>query len=279
MYPGLLGPHDYGSNTNMRNVSAFFVAWRFGLFLCLWAIICLPFSARAQSVLFYAGGLPPYIELHEQGEPTGFAVDLMRAVMREAGVPEDDISITVLPWARAVSGVQHTPGTALLCLALLPERLDEYKWVGPVDYMAVGLFAADPAQVPLKRQADIYRYRIGVVRQTALLNSLRNSYPGIEKNFEEVRSITAQLRMLKERRVDLIAQSILGIRLSMERLAMPVEDYPLVGRLEPLKMYFGFNNSFSDTFIARLQAGLDRLKKRKNGQKSRYDRLKEKYFK
>lgn len=249
------------------------------LILACLASACWPSPALAESVLFYADDLPPYIQLHKQGPPTGFAVELLWEVVREAGVPEDDIVIERSNWARAVYSVHAVPGTALLCLAKLPERIDMYKWVGPIDSMEVGVFAAGDTKTVIEKEEDIFRYRIGVVRNTALRLALIEAYPGIEDNLVEVRGIETQLKMLREGRVDLIAQALLGSRRMMPRHGMRPEDYPLVRQLEPLQMYFGFNTSVSDAFIARLQEALDRLKAGKRGEKSRYEQIKAQHFK
>ena len=248
------------------------------LILFCFVAACWPSSAPAESVLFYADDLPPYIQLHGQAPPTGFAVELIREMVREAGMPESDITIEVMNWARAVYTVRTVSGTALLCLARLPERVDWYKWVGPIDFMKVGLFANGTAGISLEKAEDLFRYRIGVVRNTALEFSLIAAHPGVEGNLVELRSIDTQLKMLREGRVDLIAQGLLATRGMMSRHDMRQEEYVLVRELEPLKMYFGFNASVSDAFIARLQAALDRLKRCKSGEKSRYEQIKAKYF-
>ncbi|BDQ35342.1 substrate-binding periplasmic protein [Pseudodesulfovibrio portus] len=244
---------------------------------CL-AAACWPSPGLAERVLFYADDLPPYIQLHKQGVPTGFAVELLWEIVREAGIPEVDVSIEKSNWARAVSSVRTLPGTALLCLARLPERIDVYKWVGPIDSMEVGLFADGAAKIVMDKEEDIFRYRIGVVRNTALQLALLKAYPGIEQNLVELRGIGTQLKMLREGRVDLIAQALQGTRRMMPTHGMRPENYPLVRRLEPLRMYFGFNTSVSDAFIAQLQEALDRLKISKRGEKSRYEQIKAKYF-
>lgn len=249
----------------------------FLFFFCL-VVIGWSVPAHAEKVVFYADSLPPYITLHAHGPPTGFAVELLHEVVREAGVEETDVSIELLHWARAVQGVRDVPGTALLCLAQLPERVHAFKWVGPIDFMAVGLFADKAGAVFLKEASDIYRYRIAVIRRTALSVALNAAYPGIGDNLEEVRGIDTQLRMLREGRVDMIAQAYAAVERTMGDHGMHPEDYVLVRRLEPLKMYFGFNKSVSDAFSARLQAALDRLKGCENGGKSRYEQIKAKYF-
>ena len=117
-----------------------------------------------------------------------------------------------------------------------------------------------------------------MVRNTAMVSVLKADHPGIEKNMVLVSSIETQLRMLRAGRVDLVVQAIEGTRETMNILGMDADDYPLVLKLDPLELHFGFNVSTSKEYIARLQGALDRVKLPEAGRGSRYERIKEKYF-
>lgn len=61
------------------------VVRRVACLFCL-AILCLAFHPVEDGILFYGGSLPPFIFIHDEGPPSGFAVDLLREVMREAAL-------------------------------------------------------------------------------------------------------------------------------------------------------------------------------------------------
>ncbi|WP_371388198.1 substrate-binding periplasmic protein [Pseudodesulfovibrio karagichevae] len=250
------------------------------LALCLWtiALLCSADPARADHVRFYVDALPPYAELRDDGPPTGFAVALMGRLMHSVHEHFDPSDVTVMTWARAVHEVEVMPGTALLVLARLPERIDRFKWVGPLDSLPIGVFARKGAGVEVNRLEDLKKYSIGMVRNTAPYRVLIKSLPSVRQNMVMLSGIPAQLRMLREGRVDVIVQAIgASIRLMGDE-GMPAENFRVVYRFEPLQIYFGFNKSTDDGLIRRLQSALDRFKEPDSSGSSPYIRLREAYF-
>ena len=250
------------------------------LALCLWSFVALatPGPAWADHVRFYVDGLPPYAELQDNGPPAGFAVDLMGRLMHSVGEHFAPSDIKVMTWARAVHEVEVMPGTALLVLAKLPERIDRFKWVGPLDTLPIGVFARKNSGVAVKKLSDLKRYSIGMVRNTAPYRVLIKALPGIRQNLIMLSAIPAQLRMLREGRVDVIVQAVGASNRLMDTENMTADDYHVVYRFEPLQIYFGFNKSTDDRLIRRLQAALDRFKEPDASGTSPYDRLREAYF-
>jgi polar amino acid transport system substrate-binding protein len=246
-------------------------------FFCCLLPVVTAFPARAHGLHFLTGDLPPYVTLTADGPPTGFAVDIMVEVMREAGEPFHPENLEVTNWARAVHEVQFEPDKALLALARLPAREDRFKWVGPVFHMRTGLFGRVGETFAIRGYADLARHSIVVVRHTAPEVTLLQAVPDIGGNLVRVNSIEAQLRMLQEGRVDLMAQGIRPGRLRMPSVNIREEEYPLFFEIEPLQLYLGFNKSVDDAYIQRLQDALDRLKTGGPGTVSRYERLLRKY--
>lgn len=248
--------------------------------LCLWGVLALASAgpARADHVRFYVDGLPPYSILHRDGPPSGFAVDLMGRMMHSVGEHFAPSDIKVLPWARAVREVEIVPDAALLVLARLPERIGRFKWVGPLDTLPMGAFARRGAGVKVERLEDLKRYSLGMVRNTAPTLVLISALPGIDKQFVMLSGIPAQLRMLREGRVDVIVQALDATHGMMSGEGLAKDDYEVVYRLKPLTIYFGFNKETDDGLIDRLQTALDELKKVDATGSSPYDRLRETYF-
>jgi polar amino acid transport system substrate-binding protein len=248
------------------------------LFLLGLVVLVTSGTARADHVRFYVDGLPPYAVLHDDGPPTGFAVALMGQLMHFAGehfAPDD---IKVMTWARAVHEVEVMPGTALLVLARLPERIDRFKWVGPMDSLPIGVFARKDSGVVVSRLEDLKKYSIGMVRNTAPYRVLIKALPGIWQNMIMLSAIPAQLRMLREGRVDVIVQAIGASNRLMGDEDMAADDYHVIFRFEPLQIYFGFNKSTDDGLIDRLQSALDRFKEPDFSGISPYSRMRAAYF-
>ncbi|WP_319583815.1 transporter substrate-binding domain-containing protein [uncultured Pseudodesulfovibrio sp.] len=249
-------------------------------FLFFWGLLFLVSTgtARADHVQFYVDALPPYAVLHEDSPPTGFAVELMGHLMDEVGEHFAPSDIKVMNWARAVHEVEVVAGTSLLVLAKLPERVDRFKWVGPMDTLPIGVFAAKDSHVVVKKVSDLKKYSIGMVRNTAPYRVLIKAVPEIWQNLIMLSGIPAQLRMLREGRVDVIVQAVGASNTLMDDEGMDTENYRIVYRFEPLQIYFGFNKSTNDKLIRRLQSALDRFKQVDASGTSPYDRLREKFF-
>jgi polar amino acid transport system substrate-binding protein len=248
------------------------------LFFWLFAVFVSPEVAWADHVRFYVDGLPPYAVLHDNGPPSGFAVELMGRLMHSVGEHFAPTDIKVMTWARAVHEVEVKPGTALLVLARLPERIDRFKWVGPLDTLPIGVFARKDSGIKIEKLSDLKRYTIGMVRNTAPYRVLIKALPEIWQNMVMLSAIPAQLRMLREGRVDLIVQAIGASNRLMGDEGMAKDDYTVVYRFEPLQIYFGFNKSTDDGLIRRLQSALDRFKEVDSSGTSPYGRMRESFF-
>ncbi|OIQ51280.1 Bacterial extracellular solute-binding protein, family 3 [Pseudodesulfovibrio hydrargyri] len=250
------------------------------LALCLWSFVALLSAepALADHVQFYVDALPPYAVLHDDGPPTGFAVALMERLMRTAGEHFDATDVAVMTWARAVHHVEVVPHAALLVLTKLPERADRYKWVGPLDLLPVGVIARRDSGVVVERLEDLLKYRVGIVRNTAPYRVLIRDLPEVGPNLVLLSGIPALLRMLRERRVDVIVQADRASRELMRGEGMDADEYATIFHLAPLAVYFGFNKSTDDGLIHRLQSALDRFKEPDSSGVSPYSRMREAYF-
>ena len=183
-----------------------------------------------------------------------------------------------MTWARSVNHVEVVPHSALLVLTKLPERVDRYKWVGPLDLLPVGVIAHKASGVVVDRLEDLLKYRVGMVRNTAPYRVLIHDLPEIGPNLVMLSGIPALLRMLRERRVDVIIQAEMAAKKLMGNEGMNESAYATIFHLTPLPIYFGFNKSTSDGLIRRLQSALDRFKEPDSSGISPYDRLRNSYF-
>lgn len=248
--------------------------------LCLGSLVWLSSAGpgRADHVHFYVDALPPYAVLHDNGPPTGFAVALMGALMNTVGEHFSPSDVEVMTWARSVNHVEVVPKTALLVLTKLPERVDRYKWVGPLDELPIGVIAPKDSGVVIDRPEDLLNYRVGIVRNTAPYRVLLHDLPEIAPNLVMFSGIPALLRMLRERRVDAIVQAVRAAKQLMPAEGMNPDDYTAVFMLGSLPIYFGFNKSTDDSLIHRLQSALDKFKEVDALGSSPYERMREKYF-
>jgi PAS domain S-box-containing protein len=100
-----------------------------GILLCL-----APRAAPLQSgdppgQRYVFGGdenFPPYDSLDEEGHPTGFDVELVRAIARDAGV---DVDVRLGPWDQILSELDQGK-VDFICLSQSDLRAQRYEWLG-----------------------------------------------------------------------------------------------------------------------------------------------------
>ncbi len=87
--------------------------------------LCAPVAAELRLLTEEA----PPMSFTRDGEPSGFSVEVVRALLARTG---DSGKIEVLPWTRAFHLAQQAADTALFSTVRTPVREDRFHWVGPI---------------------------------------------------------------------------------------------------------------------------------------------------
>ena len=99
------------------------------------------------------------------------ALDLAKAILERAGLA---YSVEIAPWARAYALASSDPDVLLITLGRTPERESHFHWIAPtypLEYRAYRL--KERADVVVNTPEDLRRYRISVVRDSAIVPYLR----------------------------------------------------------------------------------------------------------
>ena len=84
---------------------------------------------KAITIQAYCEDYNPY-NFEENGVITGFSVDLLRAIGKQAKI---ELTIELVPWKRYLKVVESTPNTLLFTATRNQIREDRFKWIGPID--------------------------------------------------------------------------------------------------------------------------------------------------
>ncbi len=114
------------------------------IFLVLHMVAISAYPAAGQTIHVITEEYPPY-NFTENGEITGVATEVVRAVLEEVGF---DADIKSYPWPRAFKMIQENENTMLYSFSRAPDREEMFKWVGVVAPTANYLYA-------LKTRTDI----------------------------------------------------------------------------------------------------------------------------
>ena len=241
-----------------------------GLLLALIISLCLPVAGLCGGLTFYTANVPPYTYADENGTYTGLAIDLDKAILDLAGMPVADKEIRDINWARAYHTVLTTPDTALMSLARTSAREGLFKWVGPLAVVHVGLIARKSSRLFVDRNTELSQYKVCVVRGGAPGENVRRLFGLSKGQLVRVSNAASQVRMLREGRVDMIAQADVVAAMVMRELEFNPEEFEMVHVLARHELHMALNRNVDDDVVGKLQSCLDELKKKDDVGKSRY---------
>lgn len=99
------------------------------------------------------------------GTLTGYSVDLLKALWKKMGCPEQPIQ--VLPWARGYHNALEMPNHMLFTMARTPEREKLFHWVGPIYRTQIALIGLADRGLTLTKLGDAQAYVTAVTTKAA----------------------------------------------------------------------------------------------------------------
>jgi polar amino acid transport system substrate-binding protein len=208
--------------------------------LLILLLLCVTGAARAGDVLRIAADRwPPYADRQLPGN--GVAVHLVQAALKRAGYASEYIEV---PWPRVLHGVSNGEYDLVADAWYAPERESFGVYSEPYLVNRVRLIKRKDAPITFARLADLYPYRIAVVRGYAYSDAFNND-PKLQR--VAVFSFVNAALMLQAGRVDLTLEDEITARVhfngdlaelkgQLEFLPMPLTEnglHILVGRHVP----------------------------------------------
>lgn len=139
------------------------------------ALLCLTLLASAHAaepVTLYTEDYPPFSWVDKSsGKVVGLSAEIVAELMLRAGVPTTQP--IVAPWARAMVLTMSTANSCLYTTARVPEREDNYQWVGPIGQNNWVLFARRDDHIKLNSLDEAAGYQIGTFIGDASVTFLR----------------------------------------------------------------------------------------------------------
>ncbi len=127
----------------------------------------------------------------------------------------------------------------------------------PIGETQVSLFARKDENIVIHEAKDLENYRIGVVRQDLGHQLMRDAIP--EKDLDIASSSEANLRKLKEGRVDLFAYDLRASRFVLNKIGLNPDDYEPVFTLKRMPLCIAFNKDADDEIVLAFQQALDEI--------------------
>jgi len=243
--------------------------------LLLAALACLSMRVSAADVLrIVTEELPPY-NMTQNGQVTGLSTEVVRAVLKEAGVQG---SIQSMPWARAYDIALNAENVMIYSITRTPQREKLFKWVGVIAPTHWYLYAKPGKNVQLKNLEDARKYQIATVNEDAGEQYLVAKGFATGKNLQSSNKYELNYEKLKLDRVDLwISNELNALYLVRQAGDDPAKMITRALALPDLGTEGGLDMAFSlktpDAVVERFRKALETVKK--NGT---YDGLQKKWL-
>ncbi|ODP97117.1 amino acid ABC transporter substrate-binding protein [Salinivibrio sp. SS3] len=198
---------------------------------------------------------PPF-NYEERGELKGIAVDFLEAATEAAGDPVSRDQVKIQPWARGYATTLSEPNTVLFSTTRTDEREDKFKWVGPITDTKIVVWAPKSKGITIDNASDFANYKVGVVRDDVGEHLLRSM--GVDEDALRL-SPKADLlaKQLAAGRVDMWAYEENVSAFIMSQNNIDTSQFEVVHVLDESQLYYSFSNNTPDSYIEKLQAGID----------------------
>jgi ABC-type amino acid transport substrate-binding protein len=140
----------------------------------------------------------------------------------------------------------------------------------------VVVLARKDAEIEIEQPMDIANYRIGVIRDD-IGEQMLLSHGVPRAAMQEAEYVTVLVEQLRKKRIDLLVYSERSTFWWSKKANIDPNLFESVYLLEDSEVYFAFNVDTPSVYIKKLQKGVDMLKEKGSGGKSRYEQILDKY--
>jgi polar amino acid transport system substrate-binding protein len=211
-------------------------------------VTCAMVQAQTISQLYLTTETPAIAP--REGEPaTNLATDMMREIMRRAGI---GYTLDLLPWKRAYTAALERADACVYSTTRTAERERQFQWVGPIADADWVLMARADRPIKLRSLEDARRYRIGTYNGDARDQFLR------ARGFDVDPAPNDQVNppKLMAGRIDLWAASLgLSSRQTLARQGYAGKVVPVLV-FNRIHTYLACNRAVPDQLVARMNAAL-----------------------
>lgn len=109
---------------------------RLALAFTVFFVFCLP--SQAKDVVIYTEDYPPYNYRDNNGQIVGGATANVRELLAKSGLSYE---IRMVPWARAITGIQSSDTALIYSIVRMPSRETNFTWIAPLAPSSFYLFS------------------------------------------------------------------------------------------------------------------------------------------
>lgn len=217
-------------------------------------------AAELENILFMAEELPPY-SYQADGRIQGVSYEVLAAALSAVGVDIKQCDVEMFPWARIYDMTLHEPNTCAFTVRRSLDRESLFKWAGPiVDFRLALIFKS--ARVSIQKHSDIGKYVVGIMKWNSFKATLLEM--GVqEENIVESLTPEKATTLFKHDRTDMLLGDERATYYALNQVRVASSELASYYLSEKDFGYFAFHKNVPDAVVARLQKGIDII--RKNG--------------
>lgn len=211
-------------------------------------------AVAVDSITFLTEQYPPF-NYEADGKAQGVAVDLLVAMLAEAGSAKTAADFAVIPWSDGYSRVQAEPGTCLFSTTWTDERAPLFKWVGPIVDTRIVVLAKKGSGVAVASAADLAGLTHGVIHDDAGQQLLVAA--GVPADKMTVSEDSASImKSLDDGTVQTWAYEEASARYQLSAAGYDPTAFETVHVLKESTTQYACNKDMSDELIASLSGAL-----------------------
>lgn len=240
------------------------------IFICSFSILYAEDNNRLQVI---TTDYPPFQMINEEGEVSGMAVEIVQAIVNEAGLEAD---IEIYPWSRARRILNTDPNTLFFNLTRTEIRENMYHWIADITPTDIYIWKNEYRHdIVIEDFNDLNLHNIGVLPDTVQYQYLRDK--GIlESRFYIFQDDNQQFQMLSKNRIDLLPLNEYIFTYLVKQSGLSLDQFERTMFLPDIssKAYLVASLNTSETIVNRLITSWTNVKK--NGV---YESILNKYLK
>lgn len=223
---------------------------------------------QAQSMAIYCEEDRPLQFYDQDRQLTGLSIEVLHEIQLRVGNKD---KVQVVPWSRGMDKLNNDPNTILLTMARTPEREALYQWIGPITSVEYMLYGKANSNIKISSLEDAKKIKlIGVYRDDIRDQTLTRL--GF-KNLDRASSNISSFKKLMIGRVDVYADSKMGVESVAIASGYKVRDVKPIFPLFKSRLYFGVSKSTDPHIVAQWNQALDEMKMDKS-----FLKIQRKYF-
>jgi len=192
------------------------------------------------------------------GKPVGIGYEIAKEVLKKAGI---EFEYKVLPWARVYYYGLHKKNYMIGCLGRTAYRENKFYWIGPMEKgVKLYFYALKSNPINLKSVEEAKKYKIAVEKDTYNEQFLTtHNFP--KENIKSVIKKIQMLKMLKNRRVDLILLNDKELKAAAKKININPDIFKKVIYVFTVQSYLAFSKNTPKEIVEKVKKAYKELKK------------------